>query len=168
MRCTLVRHGQTPANVLGQLDTGYPGLPLTRLGLRQAEALPSVLDPSVLDPSRVDLIVVSSLRRTSMTAEPLARVCALDPVSLPELSEISAGSLEMQSDEQSKITYLETVIAWAGGDLTRPMPGGATVTTSWAGSTGASPGSPHRGSPRRSWSATAPPSGAGRRRGCTV
>lgn len=119
MRCVLVRHGQTTANELGQLDTGHPGAALTALGRRQAEALPSILDPSA-----VELIAVSSLRRTWLTAEPLARASGRSPVRLPEFAEVSAGALELLADEQSKITYLETVIAWAGGDLDRLMPGG--------------------------------------------
>src|SRR5207237_975243 len=89
------------------------------LGVRQAEALPAVLDPAA-----VGLVVVSSLRRTALTAEPLARATGLEPVVLPELVEVSAGSLEMRTDEEAKVAYLETVFAWAGGDPDRRMPGG--------------------------------------------
>lgn len=40
MRLIIIRHGQTPANVLGRLDTAHPGPGLTALGERQAEAVP--------------------------------------------------------------------------------------------------------------------------------
>ena len=43
MRLLLIRHGQTPGNVLGQLDTAFPGPGLTGLGERQAAALPEAL-----------------------------------------------------------------------------------------------------------------------------
>ena len=36
-RLHLVRHGQTPSNVAGALDTALPGAPLTELGREQAE-----------------------------------------------------------------------------------------------------------------------------------
>ena len=39
MKLALIRHGQTPANITASLDTRLPGLPLTELGLSQAESL---------------------------------------------------------------------------------------------------------------------------------
>ena len=39
MRLTLVRHGQTPSNVLGLLDTAPPGPGLTDLGQLQAASV---------------------------------------------------------------------------------------------------------------------------------
>ena len=38
MRLLLLRHGQTHGNTAGALDTAVPGLGLTELGRRQAEA----------------------------------------------------------------------------------------------------------------------------------
>ena len=43
MRLLLIRHGQTPANVLGQLDTARPGPGFTPLGERQAAMTPRAL-----------------------------------------------------------------------------------------------------------------------------
>lgn len=43
MRLLLVRHGETPSNVDRLLDTAVPGPGLTRLGERQAAALPEAL-----------------------------------------------------------------------------------------------------------------------------
>src|SRR5690606_5754760 len=82
MRLTLIRHGQTPSNVRGLLDTGAPGPGLTALGAAQAAALPRLLDGSPIDG-----VYVSTLIRTHRTAEPFAAARALDPVELPGVHE---------------------------------------------------------------------------------
>jgi len=43
MKLWLIRHGQTPSNVLGLLDTAVPGPGLTDLGVEQAAAIPGAL-----------------------------------------------------------------------------------------------------------------------------
>ncbi len=121
MHVTLIRHGQTPSNVLGLLDTAPPGAALTPRGMRQAAAIPPALAARL-----VDGIFVSPLLRTSLTAAPLAAVRGLTPMLLPGLSEIAAGDLEMRGDETSVHTYLGTAFEWARGDLNRRMPGGET------------------------------------------
>ena len=119
MRLLLLRHGQTPSNVAGLLDTGAPGPRLTPLGESQAAAVPVALEGR-----RIDALAVSSLRRTSLTARPLADDRALRPAVLDGLREIEAGALEMSADLADHHTYLETVFAWSRGDLSRRMPGG--------------------------------------------
>lgn len=119
MRLYLLRHGQTPANVAGELDTAAPGAGLTALGHRQAEAVPGALaDEPVAG------IHVSRLVRTQLTAAPLARARGLEVVVQPGLEEISAGDLEMRSDEESVQAYAGCVAAWMEGDLDRTQPGG--------------------------------------------
>ena len=49
MKLLLIRHGQTPSNVRGLLDTGAPGAELTKLGHEQARALPKALDGEPID-----------------------------------------------------------------------------------------------------------------------
>ena len=119
MRVLLVRHGQTPSNVAGLLDTGEPGPGLTELGLWQAAAVPGALDGRA-----VDAVVVSSLVRTTLTAHPLAEQRGLTPHVDNRFREVQAGSLEMAADHASHRTYLETVFAWSTGDTSRRMPGG--------------------------------------------
>jgi len=119
MLLTLVRHGQTPSNVLGLLDTGIPGPGLTELGHRQAAAL---VDAFVERP--VDALYVSRLIRTHHTAEPLATARRLEPVELPGIHEIGAGSLEMRGDRESMQAYLGTIHAWSAEGLHVAMPGG--------------------------------------------
>ncbi|MCU1413725.1 MAG: Histidine phosphatase [Microbacteriaceae bacterium] len=119
MRLLLIRHGQTPSNVRGLLDTAAPGPGLTTLGVMQAAEIPDGLaDQSV------DAIFVSSLLRTRETAFPLAKERGLDVTELPGIHEIEAGALEMLGDRSSIRTYLETAFAWGLGRLDAVMPGG--------------------------------------------
>src|SRR6478609_3341624 len=119
MRLLLIRHGETPGNVLGQLDTAHPGPGLTDLGERQAAALARSLANE-----QIDLLFASSLVRTQITAAPLAAARGLDVEVLEGLREIEAGSLEKLTDRESHLRYLRTVFAWAAGDLDRRMPAG--------------------------------------------
>lgn len=119
MKLLLIRHGQTPSNVRGLLDTGAPGAELTKLGHEQARALPKALDGEP-----IDALLVSTLVRTQLTASPLATARKLDTDVHDGLREISAGELEMRGDRDSIISYMTTVFAWASGDLERRMPGG--------------------------------------------
>ncbi|UDF14736.1 histidine phosphatase family protein [Antiquaquibacter oligotrophicus] len=119
MRLLLIRHGQTPSNVEGLLDTAAPGPGLTELGHRQAAQIPDALRAE-----SIDGIWVSTLRRTHLTAAPLAASLALSPVQLDGLHEIAAGELELRRDHEAVRIYLETVFAWGLGDRTPRMPGG--------------------------------------------
>ena len=118
MRLLLIRHGQTPANVAGLLDTAHPGPGLTELGQRQAAEIPDALRDEP-----VAAIFASTLARTQLTAAPLAAERGLDVTVLPGLHEIEAGDLEGLDDHPSIRTYLETVFAWGLGDLDPVMPG---------------------------------------------
>lgn len=119
MRLLLIRHGQTPANVRGELDTAAPGPGLTELGHAQAAAIPDALASE-----RIDAIYVSQLARTQQTAAPLARVHGeMGRTVLPGIHEIEAGRLEGRSDKRAVTAYLKTVRAWGDGKLGRRMPG---------------------------------------------
>lgn len=120
MRILFIRHGQTPANVLGVLDTAHPGPGLTDLGLRQAHAVPEALHHE-----NIEGVFVSTLQRTQLTAAPLAGERGLDPRVSKGIHEIAAGSLEGRSDEDAQLTYADTVFSWAAGDMSRAMPGGS-------------------------------------------
>jgi len=119
MRILLIRHGQTPANVLGTLDTAAPGPGLTELGAAQAAAIVPALAHEPIEG-----VYVSRLLRTHETAAPLARALDLAPVQLAGTHEIEAASLEGRRDREAVRTYLETVFAWGQGDLDPVMPGG--------------------------------------------
>ena len=119
MRLLLIRHGQTPANVRGELDTAHPGPGLTALGHRQAAAIPSALAGET-----IDAIFVSTLVRTQLTAAPLAAARGIEPQILDGVHEIEAGLMEMATDHASYKAYLETAFAWGLGDRRVVMPGG--------------------------------------------
>lgn len=118
MRLLLVRHAQTPSNVAGVLDTAVPGPGLTALGRRQAAAIPGALRGH-----DVDLIAVSRLQRTSLTAAPLSHERGIEPVAFDGLQEIEAGDLEMRGDDASVRAYISTAFSWAQGELRERMPG---------------------------------------------
>jgi len=121
VRLLLIRHGQTPANVRGELDTAAPGPALTELGRAQAAAVPDALASE-----QIDGIYASRLVRTQQTAAPLARVRGeMHRVVLPGIHEIEAGELEGRTDRDAVRAYLDVVWAWPDGDLDARMPGGA-------------------------------------------
>lgn len=119
MRLVLVRHGQTPSNVAGALDTGAPGAPLTTLGHRQADALADVFGVE-----RIHGVYASDRIRAQLTAAPLAARQRLEVPVLPGLGEISAGDLELRTDEDAVLAYATSAHAWVAGDLDRALPGG--------------------------------------------
>jgi broad specificity phosphatase PhoE len=118
MRLLLIRHGQTSANVKGMLATARPGPGLTRLGRKQAAAIPDALAGE-----QIAALYVSPLVRTAETAAPLARALGLDPRVREGFEEIEAGELEDRSDHDAVMIYLSTVFAWVRGDLGITMPG---------------------------------------------
>jgi len=119
MRLLLLRHGQTHGNTAGALDTAEPGLDLTELGRRQAEAAARALAEH-----GVDQIFVSTLARTHQTAAPLASLLGIEPRVLAGLREISAGDFEMADDHDSIAGYIGTVADWIEGRHDTRMPGG--------------------------------------------
>jgi probable phosphoglycerate mutase len=116
-----MRHGQTHANVSGELDTAHPGLDLTDLGRAQAVAASKALADEDLD-----AIYVSSRVRTHQTAAPTADDRRLSLRPLEGLEEIDAGDFEMRSDHDAVAGYIGSVATWLEGDLTHRMPGGET------------------------------------------
>lgn len=119
MRLLLLRHGQTHGNTAGALDTAAPGLDLTDLGRRQAEAAARALADRP-----VQQIYVSTLVRTHQTAAPLAGLLGLEPRPLDGLREIAAGDFEMGTDETAIGGYIGTVADWIEGRYDVRMPGG--------------------------------------------
>jgi len=120
MRLLLIRHGQTPNNVRGVLDTAYPGAGLTPLGEAQARAVPGALE------EELGALYVSRLVRTQLTVAPLAEARGLEARVLPGLEEIGAGSLELRDDPEAVRGYAECVLEWMQGRTSVRMPGGET------------------------------------------
>lgn len=121
MRLLLIRHGQTPNNVTGALDTAFPGAGLTALGRSQARAIPDVLADEAIAG-----IYASPLVRTQLTAEPLAQARRLDVSVRTGLEEIPAGEFELRADSDAVEAYVGCVARWMRGDLDLGLPGGTT------------------------------------------
>lgn len=119
MRLTLVRHGQTPSNCAGLLDTDPPGPGLTDLGREQAAALPAFFADQ-----RIDVLATSGYVRTDATAEPLRAARSLPLLRLPGLREVRAGDLEMRGDAEAVQLYLTTIARWMSGEPHVRLPGG--------------------------------------------
>lgn len=119
MELLLVRHGQTPSNLVHALDTAAPGPGLTDLGHAQARALGQALGGA-----EIEAVFTSHLVRTQLTAHPLLTALGLEPVVRPGIAEVVAGDLEMRNDREAHEIYMTTSFAWASGDLGVRMPGG--------------------------------------------
>ncbi len=117
-RLLLVRHGQTPSNVLGLLDTALPGPGLTDLGIAQAQQLVRTLADE-----RINKVACSAGRRAIATATPLAEVRGLVVSEWPELREVAAGDWEMSADPDRIEKYIRIVGGWMLGDLDVATPG---------------------------------------------
>ena len=118
MRLLLVRHGQTPSNVLQLLDTDVPGPELSEIGQQQARALVDTLVDE-----KVDTVIASTLVRTQQTAAPLAADRNLEVLVRAGIREIPAGTLEGPATDASVAIYRDTMFAWAVGAHAVQMPG---------------------------------------------
>lgn len=121
MRLLLIRHGQTPSNVAGLLDTAGPGPGLTDLGREQADAVVPALAGVP-----VDAIFASTQRRSQLTAAPLAVDRGVEVVVRDGIREISAGAMDMSGAPDDIHRYLTLVGHWMSGGLDERMPGPGT------------------------------------------
>jgi probable phosphoglycerate mutase len=118
MRLLLIRHGQTPDNVLGAIGTVVPGPGLTELGQLQADSIVAALASE-----RIEAIYVSTMLRTRLTAEPLAAALGLDITVVDGLQEIVAGDIEGRADTEAIHLYMGTIFSW-WQDFGGRIPGG--------------------------------------------
>ena len=124
-RLHLVRHGQTPSNVAGALDTALPGAPLTELGRDQARTVGTELAGSGISPS---VILSSRADRARETAGLIATAMDLDTQAVPGVHEVQAGSYEMRTGAEALLAYNRVVRDWLEeGDLTASLPDGESA-----------------------------------------
>ncbi len=119
MRLILIRHGETPANVRGELDTAVPGPGLTERGEFQARALVERFADT-----EFSALYASTQTRSQLTAAPLAADRGLEIQVRPNLREFFVGDLEGNSDPESVSIFVETLKQWILGDLEVSMPAG--------------------------------------------
>ncbi|MDO5728909.1 MAG: histidine phosphatase family protein [Actinomycetaceae bacterium] len=122
MRLVLVRHGQTPSNIIRALDTAKPGADLDEVGRAQVADMAENFVGNVGAPPTH--IVVSPLARTRQTAAPLEEKFGIRATVAEGIRELIAGDLEMMNTRDAVQTYLDTAMAWVRGDLDVTMPGG--------------------------------------------
>ncbi len=122
MKLILVRHGRTIANVMGALDTAFPGNPLDEVGLAQAASLPGRLrEAGHLED--ISSLWVSPILRARQTIAPVERATGLQAQICSGLREVLAGDLEMNTDAASIACYTDTTRAWMIGRLHARLPG---------------------------------------------
>lgn len=119
MHLLLIRHGQTPSNVAGLLDTAIPGPGLTELGSAQAASLSDRLSGEP-----IDALYASPLLRTQQTIAPLARRLDLPVTVRDGVREVDAGDLAMRGDGDAIGAYVSIVFGWARGAVDARIPGG--------------------------------------------
>ncbi|EWC62887.1 putative phosphoglycerate mutase [Actinokineospora spheciospongiae] len=121
LRLMLVRHGETPSNVLHLLDSRPPGPSLTELGRQQAAALAERLtDEPVL------AVYASTATRAQETAEPVAKSHGHTVRVVEGLHELQCGDLEGRGDQEAILAFGQVYLSWVAGDLDTLMPGGET------------------------------------------
>jgi len=98
-RLYLVRHGQSAGNAEGRFG-GHGPTPLSKLGLRQAEATAKLLAKE-----GVNAIYTSDLHRAVQTAEPLAELTGIPLKPTSAFRERNVGVLEGLTFDESKQTF---------------------------------------------------------------
>ena len=121
-RLFLVRHGETTANVLQQLDTALPGADLTDFGARQG--IRFGLNNPLGSPA---VLLSSQARRARQTAELIGSAWDLDTTPIDDVHEVQVGDLEGRSDRAAHEAFRDVVHAWHRGDLDARMPGGESL-----------------------------------------
>lgn len=129
-RLYLVRHGQTPSNVAGALDTALPGAPLTELGREQARLVGADLAGAGVAPSVLLSSEAARARETAgLMAEEFSAVGRPVPTqAVPGAFEVQAGDYEMRTGAEALLAYNRVVRDWLeDGDLTASLPGGESA-----------------------------------------
>lgn len=121
-RLFLVRHGETTANVLQQLDTALPGAHLTDFGARQGIRF------GLSNPLAAPAVLLSSqANRAKQTAELIASAWEVDTAPIDGVHEVQVGDLEGRSDREAHEQFRDVVHAWHRGDLDTRLPGGESL-----------------------------------------
>ncbi|HEV2123303.1 MAG TPA: histidine phosphatase family protein [Chloroflexota bacterium] len=121
----LVRHGQSVANVERVFSNGKVDLPLTDLGVRQAEQAAAWLLGK-----GIEHVFSAPLLRARQTAAIVATCLGLDESGvtiLQDLDEVRVGDLDGRRDDESWATLDRVLERWREGDLEAAFPGGETL-----------------------------------------
>lgn len=102
----MIRHGESRGNAEG-FFSGQTDIPLTPLGIRQAERTAEYLRER-----KIDRIYSSDLIRSMQTAEPTARLHGLPVIPEKGLREIDAGKWERVPYNDLAVRFPETRAIW--------------------------------------------------------
>ncbi|HLI50777.1 MAG TPA: histidine phosphatase family protein [Thermomicrobiaceae bacterium] len=118
----LVRHGETQGNSEG-LFHGRTDMPLTTLGLRQAEMVAARLATEL----SIDGLYSSPLQRALVTAKRIGEKLSLEPEIDPRLTEIDFGALEGLSIGRFASEFPDILQAFQAGLRDVTFPGGESM-----------------------------------------
>lgn len=122
MNLYLVRHGQTAYNRDG-IGLGRADLPLTEMGLRQAEAIADALSDAA-----IDRVLTSPLSRAQDVAVRIAARAGTPLEVRNELLELDIGHTEGLTFAAMRERFPEFIAAWRGaGAAHAVMPGGESL-----------------------------------------
>ena len=116
-RVLLLRHAETAAPDLfhgAESDVG-----LGERGLQQAEAVATRMKQE-----QPVAIYCSGMRRARQTAEPIGRLCQLEPIVVEQLHERKMGPLSGQSKAEGWSDYELTMERWSAGEVDYTHPEG--------------------------------------------
>lgn len=117
-RLLLARHGQSVSNAVRRFQ-GVQDVPLSEIGLRQAEALGAALGRC-----RVAAIYTSPLQRARRTAEIVAAGLGMPVVSVEALRELSLGEWEGRTVEEIRALPGDPYARWVRDPVAGLPPGG--------------------------------------------
>ena len=120
MRLFLVRHGITPYNIQARY-TGQADIPLSPLGVRQAEAVGLRLASE-----HIDAVVSSDLQRARITAQAIAQYHDLPVQEDADLRETGLGDWEGFTFAEVRARHAELWARWQAEPDSAP-PGGETM-----------------------------------------
>lgn len=124
-RLLLVRHGQTPSNVAGALDTRIPGAPLTELGREQAATAGELIATEQFEPT---VVFSSEAARARETSRIIADRLGVGAEPVPDSMEIQAGEYEMRTDADALLAYNQVMRDWLEkGEMDSRLPGGESA-----------------------------------------
>ena len=120
-RLILARHGQSVSNAVRRFQ-GVQDVPLSPLGLRQAEALGEALRRR-----RLAAIYTSPLTRARRTAEIVAAGLSMPVVTVEDLRELSLGEWEGCTVDEVSARDGDPYRRWVRAPLDCPPPGGEAL-----------------------------------------
>ncbi|HLI06203.1 MAG TPA: histidine phosphatase family protein [Ktedonobacteraceae bacterium] len=106
MRLFLVRHGVTPYNLQARY-TGQADIPLSPLGVREAEAVGLRLASE-----HIDAVVSSDLERARVTAQAIAQHHGLSVLEDPDLRETGLGNWEGLTFAEVRAQQPDLLLHW--------------------------------------------------------